>query len=96
MRILIYEPAYTGHRLNFVRLLVPALAKLGADVVLATSQEATQSSEWDIQLRSLLADLRVDARLAHHDGEQINARVEHLPNNALESSLERRFSHCQI
>lgn len=64
MQVLIYEPAFRGHRLNFVRLLIPALNRLGADIVLATSAEAIRSAEWQVQIAPIVEGATVDASLA--------------------------------
>lgn len=51
MRVLIFEPYYAGHRLNFVKELIPGLLDLDIPVTIALSLDAPQSRQFDILLK---------------------------------------------
>src|SRR5690242_9009559 len=54
MRALVFEPAWAGHRLHFVSMLLPGLVDAGAEVTLALGREATGSSEYRAHLAPLV------------------------------------------
>lgn len=59
MEALIFEPASEGHRLNYVRLLVPALYEAGfREVTWVTTAGATRSVEYQTLIESLQHDVR--------------------------------------
>ena len=53
MKVVIYEPGFSGHRLHYVSLIIKALAELKITPVLATTQQAFESSEFEGHLRKL-------------------------------------------
>jgi len=53
MNVLIFEPTHSGHRFNYVRMLIPALHELGVNISLATTPEARVSVEYGVHLRPL-------------------------------------------
>ncbi len=53
MHVLVYEPLYSGHRLDYVRHLVLGLRDLGVTTTLATSRAAKQSDEFQIHLEAV-------------------------------------------
>lgn len=54
MKALLFEPACEGHRLNYVRLLVPALYEAGfEEVTWVTTASAKRSQEYETLVRSL-------------------------------------------
>ena len=46
MHALIFEPQFVGHNLVYVRHMIQALRRLGVDVTLLTSRQATESEEF--------------------------------------------------
>jgi len=50
-RILIYEPAHTGHHLKYAQLLIRAFTGRGRDVVFASTQESFASAEYATLLK---------------------------------------------
>ena len=56
----IFEPNHSGHRMNFVRLLVPALRCAGfAEIVLITTPEAVASEEYSTLVAANFSDLNI-------------------------------------
>lgn len=60
MRVLVVEPAHTGHRLTYLRHLTPALLELTGEVILATSQQATASTEYEINVKPFADQVEID------------------------------------
>lgn len=55
MRALLFEPSHAGHRLNYVRLMVPALYAAGCDRVFwATTDRALASEEYRALVKPLV------------------------------------------
>lgn len=55
MKVLIFEPAWAGHRLNFVGVMLAGFTELGADVTVALGSDAPQSPEYRVHLEPLVA-----------------------------------------
>jgi glycosyltransferase involved in cell wall biosynthesis len=54
MKILIFEPQFVGHNLNYVRYLIARLSSLGCDIHLLTSEQAVASTEYQHHLSPLI------------------------------------------
>jgi glycosyltransferase involved in cell wall biosynthesis len=67
MKVLIYEPDCFGHRLNFVRMMAPALGELAEEVVVTLSCDAPQSAEFRENLRDI-PGIRIDAATPKLEG----------------------------
>lgn len=53
MRVLIYEPYHTGHRLAYVKRMIPAIQELASELIVVLSRIASETTEF----RTHLADL---------------------------------------
>jgi len=53
MRILIHEPDHAGHRMTYVRHLVPAFADLADELLVSVTAKALESSEYRTQVAPL-------------------------------------------
>jgi glycosyltransferase involved in cell wall biosynthesis len=62
MRVVIFEPDYVGHRLQYVRVLLESLLPWTKDVILVTSQEAATSTEFKTHLDAVSSTFRLDTR----------------------------------
>lgn len=63
MRILVYQHFHPGHHLSFVGHLLPALGELGAEVVVALTEEGLASQEFEQFLAAHREWVRFDASL---------------------------------
>lgn len=59
MRALLFEPQFVGHNLVYVRHMIQALVRLGVDVTLLTSRQATESEEFAKHLGALYGNFTV-------------------------------------
>lgn len=59
MRTLVFELDHTGHRLQFVRVLIEALNPLCKEVILFTSEKAVGSDEYKIHLHEVESFFRL-------------------------------------
>lgn len=53
MNVLIYEPTHSGHRFNYIRLIIPELVKLNVNITIAITSEAKASDEFKVHLENL-------------------------------------------
>jgi len=61
MHVIIYEPDFLGHRLNYVRLIAIGLLGLpGVHVTLCLNQFARKSDEFDLLLRPISSKVSID------------------------------------
>ncbi len=68
IRVVVAEPNPSGHRLAYVRCLLPALTTLGAEVKFATSSAALHSIEYQTHLSDLGGVCRPETVLADPGG----------------------------
>lgn len=61
MRVLIFEPGHKGHRLVYIKRLLPALSGLGVDVTVAVSRCALDSETYAANLRDWSTSVHIDA-----------------------------------
>ncbi|MBY0312492.1 MAG: glycosyltransferase [Phycisphaerales bacterium] len=60
MRVLIFEPNFKGHYYAYLSIMIPALARAGAEVTLATSPDGRASAEYRTLLEPIQSDFTVD------------------------------------
>ena len=60
MRVLVVEPAHTGHRFTYLRHLTPALLELTGEVIVATSRQAAASTEYEINVQPFADLVEID------------------------------------
>ena len=60
MKALVFEPFASGHRLQFVNNLLPALVSLCGSVTVALAEQAPRSSEFAVHLRPWSDRVRID------------------------------------
>ena len=60
MRVLVFEPDHSGHRMQFARVLIEALSPWSNDVILFTSAEAAVSEEYRTHLDALTSTFRLE------------------------------------
>lgn len=60
MRVLIVEPNFKGHYYAYLSIMIPALARAGAQVTLATSPEGRSSPEYRTLLDPIQAEFTAD------------------------------------
>lgn len=89
MRTVVYEPEFTGHHFAYLAHLLPALAELTPELVLATSEKGAASKQFSLHLASHAAKFEVDAVLP---GETQRG-IKGVPRlyGGLRASVER---HC--
>jgi glycosyltransferase involved in cell wall biosynthesis len=61
MRVLIFEPYHFGHRLHYVRTMLPGLTEIGGRVTLALSSETPARPEYAAHLAPLAGKFDLDA-----------------------------------
>jgi glycosyltransferase involved in cell wall biosynthesis len=61
MRVLIFEPYHFGHRLHYVRTMLPGLTEIGGRVTLALSSETPGRPEYAAHLAPLAGQFELDA-----------------------------------
>src|SRR5829696_8922119 len=61
MRVLIFEPYHAGHRLHYVRTMLPGLTDIGARVTVALSSETPGLPEYATHLAPLAGQFEPDA-----------------------------------
>lgn len=64
MKAMIFEPAYRGHHLHYVRVLTQGLMDLGVEVAWALSSDAPESDEFRVHLASLRDGVRLSTPTA--------------------------------
>ena len=62
MRALVFELDHSGHRMQYVRMLIEALGPLSKELVLFTSVEAAASEEYKTHLDGITSSFRVETR----------------------------------
>ena len=82
MRVLIFEPYNLGHRLHYVRTMLPGLTEIGCRVTLALSSETPSLPEYATHLAPLAGQFDLDAWMPP------NAPVRSLPG-LLRRSIRR-------
>ena len=60
MHVLIFEPDYQGHRLQYVRTMLPGLLGIADRVTVALARDAPQSREFQLHLGELATRVDVD------------------------------------
>lgn len=68
MNVIVLESNHRGHHFVYVRLLLPALAKLASRVVLALAQGAEKTAEYQRQLAPLRGSFELDTSWCPHTG----------------------------
>ena len=63
MRVLIYQQFHPGHHYRFLHHLIPALAQVADDIVVALTPEGRASDEFRLLLEPHAAIARFDATL---------------------------------
>lgn len=61
MRVMIYEPDHVGHRLTYLRLLLPALLELDVEVVAVLGRTVFDTPEYQAQLAWLKGKVQMEA-----------------------------------
>lgn len=81
--VLIYEPDYSGHRLNFVRLMIEAMSELPVRVVLVADEHVAQQEEYAVHLRNLAGKFELQPVSTALDADSARgyalARLKELP-----------------
>ncbi len=93
MRCLIFEPDFSGHRLNFVRYIVEALSQNKHDIILATSQKTRDSDEYGIFLKPIESSFVLDSWIENRKGVLAHAmgRIRDLRQSILRAKAEHVF-----
>jgi len=61
LRVLIFEPDHTGHHFLHLGLLIPPLAALGVEVIVATTEAARATKPYEVYLKPLESSAKIDA-----------------------------------
>lgn len=61
MRVLVFELDHTGHRMQYVRVLIEAVRPLSKELFLFTTADAIKSEEYKTHLETLKSSFRVEA-----------------------------------
>lgn len=61
MRVVLYQPNFTGHHLAYLARMLPGFLKLPVDTVIATSQEALDSQEYQKTLKPFESQVTIEA-----------------------------------
>jgi len=61
MKLLLFEPNYTGHHLYYIRIILEALGQCAADAVLCLDRVALESKEFSVHLAAVRGQCQLDA-----------------------------------
>jgi len=76
MRVLVFEPDHSGHHFNYLRLLLPALTKLGVEVIAAVAEDAPGRDEFRTHLRQLPPGVAISPTLRYPTGGPMRAAMQ--------------------
>lgn len=95
MRVLIFEPDHEGHRLHYLRTMLPGLVELSVPVTVALACEAPSSKEFAAHLSNLPEGVEIDASMPRPAGGGMKTARAKL--RALKQSIARsRAQHVLI
>ena len=95
MRVLIFEPDHEGHRLHYIRTMLPGLTELSERVTIALASEAPSSKEFAVHLSNLAEQVEIDASMPRPAGGGMKTARAKL--RALKQSIARsRAQHVYI
>jgi glycosyltransferase involved in cell wall biosynthesis len=95
MRVLIFEPDHEGHRLHYIRTMLPGLIELSERVTIALASEAPLSKEFAVHLSNLVEQVEIDASMPRPAGGGMKTARAKL--RALKQSIARsRARHVYI
>lgn len=75
MKVLIYEPSFTGHRLQYVRIMINALVKLADEVVFVTSNDVPESAQYKTHIQDLEGIFTLDASISRNSGNLVGHAI---------------------
>lgn len=95
MRVLIFEPDHEGHRLQYVRTMLPGLLELSDHVTVALPADALASREFAVHLAGACAGVHFDTKLHRAPGAGLkNAKAKF---DAFRAAIERcRPDHVYV
>ena len=78
MRALVFELDHSGHRMQYVRVLIEALGPLSKELVLFTSVEAAASEEYKTHLDGVTSSFRLETRQHRNRGTPLGSALSKL------------------
>lgn len=94
MRVLIFEPDREGHRLHYVRTMLPGLVGVAEKVTVALASEAPASREFAVHLSELAGQVEIDASMPRPIGgglKAARAKVRGLKQSIARSRAEHVY-----
>jgi glycosyltransferase involved in cell wall biosynthesis len=78
MRALVFELDHSGHRMQYVRMLIEALTPLSKELVLFTSVDAAASEEYKTHLDGVTPSFRLETRQHRSRGTPLSSSLSKL------------------
>jgi glycosyltransferase involved in cell wall biosynthesis len=94
MRVLIFEPDHEGHRLHYVRTMLPGLMEVSEHVTVALASEAPSSREFAVHLSELAGRVEIDASMPRPAGggmKTARAKLRELKQSIARSRAEHVY-----
>lgn len=97
-RVMVYEPGYTGHRLNYVRLIIEGCASIGIEPIVVLHEQAKHTSEFSVHLSGIEehADIQFVSRISPDAGMMVKQWEEACELSRLVRRLKPHYTYVPV